>query len=101
LEQVEVFLLPLFLLLFVLLPYPLPSFIQIVGEAGVLGALGMVSICLCITFPTALSMSAIATNGKIKGGGSYHMISRCLGPDFGGAIGILFYLGGVCALHLA
>ncbi|XP_041842658.1 solute carrier family 12 member 6-like isoform X1 [Melanotaenia boesemani] len=65
----------------------------VVGTAGVLQALCIVFICCCCTMLTAISMSAIATNGVVPAGGSYFMISRSLGPEFGGAVGLCFYLG--------
>ncbi|XP_075044934.1 solute carrier family 12 member 4 isoform X2 [Mixophyes fleayi] len=65
----------------------------IVGTAGVLQTLVIVLICCCCTLLTAISMSAIATNGVVPAGGSYFMISRSLGPEFGGAVGLCFYLG--------
>ncbi|KAJ8980702.1 hypothetical protein NQ317_019195, partial [Molorchus minor] len=53
----------------------------------------IVFCCCCVTMLTAISMSAIATNGVVPGGGSYFMISRSIGPEFGGAVGMLFYTG--------
>ncbi|XP_046701995.1 solute carrier family 12 member 7 isoform X2 [Silurus meridionalis] len=65
----------------------------IVGTAGILQAFIIVFMCCCCTMLTAISMSAIATNGVVPAGGSYYMISRSLGPEFGGAVGLCFYLG--------
>ncbi|XP_055941614.1 solute carrier family 12 member 4-like isoform X2 [Argiope bruennichi] len=64
----------------------------IVGTAGVPLAFLVVFLSCCVTFTTCISLSAIATNGIVPAGGSYFMISRSLGPEFGGAVGILFYL---------
>lgn len=66
--------------------------IWIVGTAGVPAAFAIVFICCSVTFCTAISLSAIATNGIVPAGGSYFMISRALGPEFGGAVGVLFFL---------
>ena len=65
---------------------------QVVGQAGVLYALLIVAVSTLITTLTSLSLSAIATNTRVKGGGAYYLISRSLGVEFGGAIGVVFYL---------
>lgn len=65
----------------------------IVGTAGILGSFAIVSMCCICTLLTTISMCAIATNGVVPAGGSYYMISRSLGPEFGGAVGLCLYLG--------
>uniref|UniRef100_A0A8B9P671 Solute carrier family 12 member 5 n=1 Tax=Apteryx owenii TaxID=8824 RepID=A0A8B9P671_APTOW len=65
----------------------------VVGIAGIMESFCMVFLCCSCTMLTAISMSAIATNGVVPAGGSYYMISRSLGPEFGGAVGLCFYLG--------
>ena len=62
-----------------------------IGEAGVVGVLSMFGFGACLILLTDLSLCALATNGKIRGGGTYYLISRSLGPVFGGAIGVMFF----------
>lgn len=63
----------------------------IVGNVGLLGTLLIVTIATSITFLTALSVAAIATDQKVRTGGAYYMVSRSLGIETGGAIGIPLY----------
>lgn len=65
----------------------------ILGQSGVLGMMGMLIACYTINLLTTMSISAIATNGTVRGGGAYYLLSRSLGPEFGGSIGMVFYLG--------
>ncbi|ERL92941.1 hypothetical protein D910_10246 [Dendroctonus ponderosae] len=99
----------------------------VVGQAGIGQAILLILITTMVTSITALSMSAISTNGEIKGGkvkslfciiivisryfcynfpmvlgGTYYMISRSLGPEFGGSIGLIFSLANAvaCAMYI-
>ena len=64
----------------------------VVGQAGLIGAFSIILIANAISFLTALSLSSIATNMNVKTGGSYYMITRTLGLEIGGAIGIPLFL---------
>lgn len=64
----------------------------VIGQSGIRNALLILLIAESITLLTALSMAAIATNLQVKGGGAYFMISRTLGAQFGGSIGLALYL---------
>ena len=65
---------------------------MVVGQAGIIYAVLIILISTLITLLTTLSLSAIATNTEVKGGGAYFLISRSLGVEFGGAIGLVFFL---------
>jgi solute carrier family 12 (potassium/chloride transporters), member 9 len=63
----------------------------IVGQAGLCWALGLFTVSVVVTLLTLCSICALVTNGHIGSGGAYFIISRSLGPEFGGAIGVVFY----------
>lgn len=64
----------------------------VVGNVGLARALLIICIANMITVLTSLSMSSIITNIKIGAGGAYSIISKSLGLEVGGAIGIPLYL---------
>lgn len=64
----------------------------VVGQAGLGRALIILMLANGISVLTTFSLSAIATNLKVKGGGVYYLISRTLGQQFGGSIGSVLYL---------
>ena len=64
----------------------------VVGQTGLIGALIIVGIANLISFLTGLSLSSVSTSMDVKVGGLYYIISRSLGLEIGGAIGIPLYL---------
>ena len=65
---------------------------HVVGNAGSGRALLIIGLANIMSVPTSVSLSAIATNLKVEGGGDYYLISRTLGVEFGGAVGIVLFL---------
>ncbi|XP_078684158.1 solute carrier family 12 member 1-like isoform X9 [Branchiostoma floridae x Branchiostoma belcheri] len=72
----------------------------VVGQAGIGYSSIIILLSAVVTTVTTLSMSAICTNGEVKGGGAYYLISRSLGPEFGGAIGLIFSLANAVAVAM-
>lgn len=65
----------------------------LVGQGGVWVTLGLFVYSYTLTTLTIISVSAITTNGRVKGGGVYYLISRSLGPELGGSIGVIYFCG--------
>lgn len=64
----------------------------VVGHAGVLETLVILAIATAVSVLTSLSLSAIATTRRVRGGGVYFLISRSLGVSYGGAIGLVMFV---------
>ncbi|KAM9854311.1 solute carrier family 12 member 3 [Aulostomus maculatus] len=72
----------------------------ITAQAGIGLTWVIILLSSSITGITGLSTSAIATNGKVKGGGTYFLISRSLGPELGGSIGLIFAFANAVAVAM-
>uniref|UniRef100_A0A8C6SGW0 Solute carrier family 12 member 3 n=1 Tax=Neogobius melanostomus TaxID=47308 RepID=A0A8C6SGW0_9GOBI len=71
------------------------------SQAGIVLMWLIILMSTIVTTITALSVSAIATNGRVISGGTYFMISRSLGPEIGAPIGLVFSFANAlaCALN--
>jgi amino acid transporter len=64
----------------------------LVGNLGLLRVLVIVALANAITLVTTLAFSSVATNSRVGVGGAYFIISRSLGLELGGAIGLPLFL---------
>ncbi|WP_412068731.1 amino acid permease [Rubrivirga sp. IMCC43871] len=72
----------------------------VVGNVGLGGTLLIVTLATSITFLTSLSIAAIATDTRVRTGGAYYMISRSLGIETGGAVGVPLYIAQALSVAL-
>jgi len=64
----------------------------VVGSVGLVRALIILALATTVSVLTSISLATVATNMKVRGGGEYFLISRTLGVEFGGAVGVVLYL---------
>ena len=72
----------------------------VVGNVGLTKTLLIVTLATSITFLTGLSIAAIATDHRVRTGGAYYMVSRSLGLEAGGAVGIPLFLAQALSVSL-
>lgn len=75
-------------------------FAWVVGHVGLGGALIMLVIAHLLVVPTALAVSSIATNRTVGTGGNYFILSRSLGLEVGGAIGVSLFFAQALSVTL-
>ncbi|MDZ7694735.1 MAG: hypothetical protein U5K69_27060 [Balneolaceae bacterium] len=72
----------------------------VIGNAGLLGGWLIITLAFIIVTFTALSMSCITTNIRIRAGGAYSIISQSLGLEVGGSVGVPLYLAQTFAITM-
>ncbi len=64
----------------------------VVGQVGLAWTILIIVLANLITLATALCMSSMVTNIRIGPGGAYSIITKSLGVEAGGAIGLPLYM---------
>ncbi|MCA9571675.1 MAG: hypothetical protein KC656_27745, partial [Myxococcales bacterium] len=72
----------------------------VVGNGGLLGALLVIGLAVGITSTTGLALSSIATNTRLGAGGPYAIISRSLGIEVGGSVGVPLFVSQTLAVAM-
>ncbi len=72
----------------------------IVGTGGVIGSILIILLAVSVSFSTGFALSSIITNIRIGAGGAYSIISKTLGLEIGGSVGIPLYLAQVLSVAL-
>ncbi len=72
----------------------------VVGNGGLLGAGLVMLLAIGISVTTGLSLSSIATNTRLGAGGPYAIISKSLGLEIGGSVGVPLYLSQALAVAM-
>ncbi len=70
----------------------------IVGNAGLGGAILIISLASLITITTGLSISSIATNIRVRAGGAFSIIAQSLGLEVSGSVSVPFYFAQAIAV---
>lgn len=65
---------------------------QVVGNAGLLGAMLIILLAHVITISTGLAVSSVVTNTRVGAGGAFAIISQSLGLEVGGSVGIPLFI---------
>lgn len=72
----------------------------VMGNGGLLGGWLVMLVAIGITTATGLSLSSIATNTRLGAGGPYAIISRSLGVEVGGSVGVPLFLSQALAVAM-
>ncbi len=70
------------------------------ANIGIISMTAIILLALLLMLITSLSIGAIASNMQVGIGGLYYLISRTLGIELGGAIGISIFLAQILTISL-